>query len=231
MQWFLTFQKHSTESPITSKTSPLWNPWHIIKMDQYIYNMSIPASGSSGKSSDLVPITSGVPQETVLGPLLFLTFINELPTGITSNLRLFVDDCLVYRSISCTADSLSLQEDLDRLPKWSNVWQMKFNIDKCHTMRIILHRNTINTEYHLGGNTLSMVSQYPYLGVTMSNTMSWQNHINGITARANKMLDLITRNLRGTSQKLRQQAYISLVHPHLEYCCTVWNPYTKELDN
>ena len=93
-------------------------------------------------------------------------------------------------------------------------------------MGITLRRNTINTDYHLGGSTLSVVSQYTYLGVTMSNTMSWQIHINGITARANKMLGLIRRNLRGTSQKLRQQAYISLVRPHLEYCCSAWNPYT-----
>ena len=105
---------------------------------------------------------------------------------------------------------------------------MKFNIDKSHTMRITLHRNTINTDYHLGGSTLSVVSQYPYLGVTISNTMSWQINTNGITAHASKMLGLIRLNLRGTSQKLRQQAYISLVRPHLEYCCTVWNPYTRK---
>ena len=62
----------------------------------------------------------------------------------------------------------------------------------------------------------------------MSNKRSWQIHINGITVRANKMLGLIRHNLRGTSQKLRQQAYISQVHPHLEYCCTIWNPYTRK---
>ena len=73
------------------------------------------------------------------------------------------------------------------------LWQMKFNTNKCHTMRITLHCNTINTDYHLRGSTLSMVSQYPHLGVTMSNTMLWQNHINGITACANKMLGLIRR--------------------------------------
>ena len=63
-------------------------------------------------------------------------------------------DSLVYISISSTADSLALQEDLDIPHKWSNEWQVKFNIDKCHTMRITLRRNTINTGYHLGGSTL-----------------------------------------------------------------------------
>ena len=75
-----------------------------------------------------------------------------------------------------------------------------------------------------------MVTQYPYRGVTISNTMSRQNHINNITSRANRMLGLIERNLRGTSQKLRQQAYFSrhFVRPYLEYCSTVWSPYIKK---
>ena len=95
-------------------------------------------------------------------------------------------------------------------------------------MRITLRHNTINADYHLGGCTLSMVTQYPHLGVTISNTMSWQNHLNNITSRANRVLGLIKRNLGGTSQKLRQEAYFSLVRPHLEYCSNVWNPYTKK---
>ena len=107
---------------------------------------------------------------------------------------------------------------------------MKFNTEKCHAKRIILCHHTINADYHLGGCTLSMVTQYPYRGVTISNTMSWQNHIYNITSWATRMLGRIERNLRGTSQKLRKQAYFShhFVRPHLEYCSTVWNPYIKK---
>ena len=105
---------------------------------------------------------------------------------------------------------------------------MKFNTEICHTKRILLCHHTINADFILGACTLSMVTQYPHRGVTISNTMSWQNHINNITSRANRVLGLIERNLRGTSQKLRQQAYFSLVRPHLEYCSTVWNPYIKK---
>ena len=105
---------------------------------------------------------------------------------------------------------------------------MKFNTEICHAKRILLCHHTINAGYILGGCTLSMVTQYPYRGVTISNTMSLQNHINNTTCRANRVLGLIERNLRGTSQKLRQQAYFSLVRPHLEYCSTVWNPYIKK---
>ena len=181
-----------------------------------------------GESSDSVPVTSGVPQGTVLGPLLFLSFINDLPSGITSKIRLFADDCLLYRPISDAADSTALQEDLNTLHNWSNTWNMKFNTEKCHTLRITLRRNVIDANYHLGGSMLTMVSEYPYLGLTLTNNMSWQNHINNITSRATRMLGLIQRNLRGSPRKLRQQAYLSLVRPHLEYCSSVWNPYTKK---
>ena len=105
---------------------------------------------------------------------------------------------------------------------------MKFNTEICHAKRILLCHHTINAGYILGGCTLSMVTQYPYRGVTISNTMSLQNHINNTTCRANRVLGLVKRNLRGTSQKLRQQAYFSLVRPHLKYCSTVWNPYIKK---
>ena len=181
-----------------------------------------------GASSEWTPVTSGVPQGTVLGPLLFLSFINDLPTGITSQLRLFADDCLIYRPISSIEDTIALQNDLDTLHQWSTKWNMKFNTDKCHTMRITLLRNTINADYHLGNSSLTMVSEYPYLGLTLTNNMSWQTHINIISAKANRMLGLIRRNLRCCSQKLRQQAYLTLVRPHLEYCSPVWNPYTKK---
>ncbi|XP_033646487.1 uncharacterized protein LOC117305719 [Asterias rubens] len=105
---------------------------------------------------------------------------------------------------------------------------MKFNKDKCHTMRFTLLRKTINTEYNLGGSALTTVSEHPYLGLTLTSNLSWQSHIDIITAKANRMLGLIRRNLRGCSRKLRQQAYLSLVRPHLEYCSTVWNPHTKK---
>ena len=181
-----------------------------------------------GQSSEWVPVTSGVPQGTVLGPLLFLTFINDLPAGITSKLRLFADDCLMYRSINNTSDSIKLQEDLDRLHKWSLDWQMLFNTDKCHLMRFTRRRNIIDSQYHLGDDQLTSVSEYPYLGLTFSTDMSWQKQIDKMTTKANRMLGLLRRNLRNCSQKIREQAYIGLVRPHLEYCSPVWSPHTKK---
>ena len=181
-----------------------------------------------GESSDWIPVTSGVPQGTVLGPLLFLSFINDLPCGISSNIRLFADDCLLYRPISNTDDTKVLQNDLDTLHRWSQRWQMKFNVEKCNSMTFTLRRGPIKANYHMGTSLLSVVTETTYLGLTLTCKMSWSKHISGATARANRILGLLRRNLRGSSQKIKECAYLALVRPHLEYCSSVWNPYSSK---
>ena len=99
---------------------------------------------------------------------------------------------------------------------------MKFNTDKCHTIRFTLKSNSINATYHMGGRPFTLVTEYPYLGLILTSKLSWQTHINIISAKANRMLGLIRRNLRGSTS-----LYVSLVRPHLGYCCTIWNPYIR----
>ena len=89
-----------------------------------------------GQVSDPVPVLSGVPQGLVLGPVLFLVFINDLPDNIRSSVCLFADDCVLYRKIYSPSDCLILQDDLDRLAQKEADWQMKFNVAKCHSMRV-----------------------------------------------------------------------------------------------
>ena len=79
-------------------------------------------------------LDSEVPQGTVLGPLLFLCHINDLPETVKSTVRLFADDCLLYREIRSFEDHLLLQEDLHRLEKWAEAWGMKFNAQKCYIL-------------------------------------------------------------------------------------------------
>ena len=83
-----------------------------------------------GQASDPIPVLSGVPQGSVLGPVLFLVFINDLPDNIRSSVRLFADDCVLYRNIRSFSDCLILQDDLDQLARWEAEWQMKFNVAK-----------------------------------------------------------------------------------------------------
>ena len=88
------------------------------------------------QASDPVPVLSGVPQGLVLGPVLFLIFINDLPDNIRASVRLFADDCVLYRNIHSLQDCLTLQEDLTSLGQWEADWQMKFNVAKCHSIRL-----------------------------------------------------------------------------------------------
>lgn len=180
-----------------------------------------------GEASTYASVTSGVPQGTVLGPVLFLMYINDLPDGLSSHTRLFADDCVVYRSITEESDSSSLQHDLDKLGEWETKWQMKFNIAKCHTLRISKSRHPIDTSYSLHGSPLGAVSEADYLGVKLTSNLTWTPHINRTVARANQALGFIRRNLRSAPHPLRQSAYFALVRPRLEYSSTVWSPYTQ----
>lgn len=90
----------------------------------------------NGKNSTYVDVTSGVPQGSVLGPLLFLIFINDITVGMESSIRLYADDCVIYRSVQNSADSTSLQRDIDCISGWCERWHMNLNINKCHHVRL-----------------------------------------------------------------------------------------------
>ena len=177
--------------------------------------------------SNKVPVISGVPQGTVLGPILFLMFINDLPDIIVhSNVRLFADDCILYKQISCIDDAQKLQTDLASLYLWAETWQMKFNTSKCHVMHItqaILHK--VNFTYSLGEVPLTAVEKSKYLGVTIQSDLKWKSHILDVSARANRTLSLLRRNIRYTSPTIRELSYFTLVRPLLEYACSVWCPW------
>ena len=118
-----------------------------------------------GQASDPVPVLSGVPQGSVLGPVLFLIFINDLPENIRSSVLLFADDCVLYRNIKSPIDCQTLQDDLNSLAQWETDWQMKFNVAKCHSMRVTRHlpENQIQFEYSLHQQRLEQVQSAKYL--------------------------------------------------------------------
>ena len=178
-----------------------------------------------GHHSSTAEVLSGVPQGTVLGPLLFLTFINDLPEVTQSEARLFADDCLLYRPIKTTEDTKILQQDLSALEKWEKEWQMAFHPEKCVAIQVTTKRSTISADYTLHNHHLEVVDSSKYLGVTINNNLKWDEHINNISARANRTLGFLRRNLRGCRTAARSRAYEALVRPTLEYAASIWDPH------
>ena len=128
-----------------------------------------------------VPVTSGVPQGSVIGPILFLAYINDLPDKVKSQVRLFADDTAAYLAITKLSDSEQLQADLDILQDWELRWDMQFNPSKCQVIHITRLRSPIPTEYTLHGENLEVVECARYLGVDIAHDLSWKTHVNRIT--------------------------------------------------
>ena len=149
-----------------------------------------------GHSSTYVHVDSGVPQGTVLGPLMFLLYINDITSNISSCIRLFADDCVLYRVIQSEQDHHHLQQDLIYgIIKWTKHWQMSLNIDKC--VILTCSRSTSPPEYHynIDNTMLNRTSQHQYLGVLFHSQMSFSTHINNIASNATKSLNFVRRNL------------------------------------
>ncbi len=177
-----------------------------------------------GEASREVHVESGVPQGTVLGPLLFLCHINDLPEAVTSQVRLFADDCLLYRQINSAEDHHTLQKDLNNLGKWATTWGMKFNAKKCYILRT---KSTSSYFYQLDDTILQEVSSNPYLGIQLSSDMKWRIHIDNLCKKASSTLGFLRRNLRHCPKDMRRTAYVSLVRSTMEYGATIWDPHLK----
>ncbi|KAK3085883.1 hypothetical protein FSP39_009995 [Pinctada imbricata] len=201
------------------------------KINRWIKNFlfsCIQAVLLEGVTSDYVPVLSGVPQGSVLGPSLFLFYINDIPVGLNSTIRLFADDTIAYLVVKSNHDCKTLQNDLDKLGIWENKWKMAFHPDKCNVLSISKSKNPIKYDYKLHGQTLKHVNKAKYLGVTVQSDLKWNTHVNNITQKANKTLGFLKRNLNINSTSVKEQAYKSLIRPTLEYACSVWDPYFTE---
>ena len=181
-----------------------------------------------GEESYCGDVTSGVPQGSVLGPCLFLLYINDMPKDINSTVRLFADDTIAYLAIKSNDDAKTLQEDLDKLAKWETTWQMEFHPGKCQVLHITRNRvHKTNNTYTLHGKTLETVNSAKYLGVTISSDLKWGHHIDNICKKATQSLNFLRRNVRINSKEIKAKAYQHIVRPHLEYASSVWDPHTS----
>ena len=180
-----------------------------------------------GAASHWSPVTSGVPQGSILGPLLFTLFINDLPDEATDGLKsaLYADDTKLYRNVSSTEHCHLIQMTLSNLHDWSQRNNIRFNTSKCRALTVTRKKTPIVFYYILDGSILTRVTEERDLGVIITSTLSWDSHIHTITAKANKLLGLLKRTCPLlTDVSVRRSLYLSLVKSQLCYATQVWSP-------
>ena len=184
-----------------------------------------------GVSSLPADVISGVPQGSVLGPLLFLIFIDDIAAvqlSDGSRLVLFADDILLYHPISCSDDYLCLQSDIDSIGAWVTSNGMSLNYSKCKFMRISRKSKPISkcSPLLLDGAELEEVTTFKYLGILISSNLSWTPHIQTVCGNARKIIGLLYRRYyHHCDSSVLVRLYTSLVRPHMEYASSVWNPH------
>ena len=181
-----------------------------------------------GCASGKVLVTSGVPQGSVLGPVIFLVYINGITDKTSSAVRLFADDTIIYRPITTVNDQTTQQKDLNVLDHWSRVWQMEFHPSKCQTLHITRSPKPLLTNYKLYGQQIEGVDSAKYLGVTLTPDLRWNNYVHSVRNKSSATMRLLQRNMRISSTQIKTRAYNTYVRPQLEYAATIWDPHTKQ---
>jgi hypothetical protein len=171
-------------------------------------------------------VTSGVPQGSVLGPLLFLVFINDLDSNIVNRLLKFADDSKLFGKVTCYEECCRLQHDLDNLIDWADTSLMEFNISKCHVMHV--GKDNARFTYFMKNQQLEVVSVEKDLGVVFSQDMKFESQCVAACNKANMMLGMMKRSMSTRNFHSMVCLYKSIVRPHLEYCSSVWNPHYQK---
>ena len=183
----------------------------------------------NGKFSNFVNVTSGVPQGSVLGPILFIIFVNDLDINIVNNISKFADDTKISGLADTIENCQLLQSDLNKISQWSKTWGMQFNVNKCNSLHI--GNKNINFDYKMEGVTLEKVSTHKDLGVTVNNKLKFNSQCVASSKMANRVLGFISRSFEYRSKEIILPLYKSLVRPHLEYAVQFWSPYySKDID-
>ncbi len=181
-----------------------------------------------GMSSPAVQLISGVPQGSVLGPLLFKIYMNDLEFFMNlvqvdpSGIKLFADDLKVYKHIQSLRDAINLQILINTVTEWCDIWQLKINISKC----LILHigPRDVNYVYHISGFTLSSPNLVRDLGVLVDSSLSFSQHISQITQKARRRCVLFLKVFVTRDPLTMVKFFVTYVRPLLEYSSPVWSP-------
>ena len=179
--------------------------------------------GINGNLSSWQRVTSGVPQGSVLGPVLFLIYINDLEDGVTNWILKFADDTKMFGKVNNQREADIMQKDIDRLVQWSVEWQMLFNVKKCKTMHI--GKQHAERVYTMNGCRIDTVTEEKDLGVVIRNDLKSSSQCTLAYNKANRMLGVINRTVSYKTKEVMTRLYKTLVRPLLEFCTAAWSPY------
>lgn len=207
-------------------TLPL-NPCFIVLLESYLSERQQIVCINGEKSNSIHP-KSSVPQGSVLSPLLFALFINDLPPLISSQILLFADDLKIFRTIKSLEDTRRLQNDINTIHNWCAINKLEINTSKCNSISFTrkTHCNLHQSNYNINGVALIQVNSIRDLGIIFDSRLSFESHIKNITSRAYKILGFISRSLKkfrdiGTYLTL----YNTYVRTILDHGSTVWSPF------
>lgn len=190
---------------------------YLINRSQFVFY--------NGFGSQFFVPTSGVPQGSNLGPLLFLIFINDLPECIKSKNLLFADDLKIFGKINSTKDCYDLQNDLESISRWCTKNCLHLNTDKCKTMTFSKKKNIITFEYGIDNCKLVRVSAFKDLGVEFDPGLSFTAHIEKTINSSFRSLGFLIRNTRTfKNERTFKTLYFAFVRSKLEYASLIWSP-------
>ena len=195
-------------------------------MEDYLHDREM-RTAIRDQCSSWLKVTSGVPQGSVLGPLMFVIYINDLSHEVDSYINLFADDAKLMRKVENVNDCMMLQNDLNKINSWNKSWQMEFNLSKCKVMEFGKSKKRVRYDYEMNGVRLEKSKEVD-LGVTVTEDLTPDKHIDKIAGGMMNLLKRVRVAFLYLDERMIKKILTSVVRPRLEYAAVVWSPHKKK---